>query len=119
MIDLIAAALVFLGGIFALIASLGILRLPDVLIRMHSSTKVGTLSCGLIIAGVAVHFGDGAVVLRGIAIIVFLLLTAPIAGHMIGRAALRTGVKLWSPDEDVAASGEKAGSGRVEAGENP
>ncbi|MEL7172634.1 MAG: monovalent cation/H(+) antiporter subunit G, partial [Pseudomonadota bacterium] len=39
------------------------------------------------IAGVAVHFGDGAVVLRGIAIIVFLLLTAPVAAHMIGRAA--------------------------------
>ncbi|MEL6677629.1 MAG: monovalent cation/H(+) antiporter subunit G [Pseudomonadota bacterium] len=97
MTDVIAGVLVLLGGIFAVIASLGVIRLPDVLIRMHASTKVGTLSCGLIIAGVAVEYGDAAVVLRGIAIIVFLLLTAPIAGHMIGRAALRTGVKLWSP----------------------
>ena len=95
----IAAVLLLAGGIFALIAALGIYRLPDVLIRMHASTKVGTLSSGLIIAGVAVYFAELTVIVRGIAIVVFLLLTAPIAGHMIGRAALRTGVPLWSPEK--------------------
>ncbi|MEM8630076.1 MAG: monovalent cation/H(+) antiporter subunit G [Pseudomonadota bacterium] len=97
MADYIAGVLVILGALFALIASLGVLRLPDVLIRMHASTKVGTLACGLIMAGVILHFWQLTVTIKAAAVIVFILLTAPIGAHMIGRAALRTGVPLWSP----------------------
>ena len=99
MIEWIAGISLLLGGAFAIIAGLGILRLPDVLIRMHASTKAGTLSCGLIILGAALNFYDGESMVRATAIVVFLLLTAPIAAHMIGRAAVRTGVKLWNPLE--------------------
>ncbi len=95
MTEIITAVLVLLGGLFAVAAALGVLRLPDVLIRMHASTKAGTLGCGLILAAVAVHFGETGIVARSIAAIVFLLLTAPVAAHMIGRAAYRTGVPLW------------------------
>jgi multicomponent Na+:H+ antiporter subunit G len=83
------------GGFFAVIAGLGVLRLPDVLIRMHASTKAGTLGSGLVLAAVALHFWDGAVTAKVIVTVLFLLLTAPIAAHMIGRAALRQGTKLW------------------------
>ena len=83
------------GAAFALIAGLGVLRLPDVLIRMHASTKAGTLGSGLILAAVATHFAEAPVVAKAVATVLFLLLTAPIAAHMIGRAALRTGVPLW------------------------
>ncbi|MGR3469002.1 MAG: monovalent cation/H(+) antiporter subunit G [Shimia sp.] len=38
-----------------------------------------------------------SVVVRCILIVLFLLLTAPIAGHMVGRAALRLGVRLYEP----------------------
>ncbi|MCG8357530.1 MAG: monovalent cation/H(+) antiporter subunit G [Kiloniellales bacterium] len=95
MTEILAALLVVAGGFFALAAALGVLRLPDVLIRMHASTKAGTLGCGLILVAVAVHFGDTGIVARAVAAIVFLLLTAPVAAHMIGRAAYRTGVPLW------------------------
>ncbi|MDJ0896854.1 MAG: monovalent cation/H(+) antiporter subunit G [Alphaproteobacteria bacterium] len=95
MIELLTAAFVVAGGLFAFAAALGVLRLPDVLIRMHASTKAGTLGCGLILVAVAVHFGEAGIVARAIAAIVFLLLTAPVAAHMIGRAAYRTGVPLW------------------------
>ncbi|MEO1192654.1 MAG: monovalent cation/H(+) antiporter subunit G [Pseudomonadota bacterium] len=95
MIDIITAVLVLFGGLFSLVAALGVLRLPDVWIRMHASTKAGTLGCGLILVAVAVHFGDTGVVARAVAAIVFLLLTAPVAAHMIGRAAYRSGVPLW------------------------
>ncbi|MGR3483945.1 MAG: monovalent cation/H(+) antiporter subunit G [Paracoccaceae bacterium] len=100
MTDWIAGLLIWAGSLFALIAALGVVRLPDVLIRMHAATKVGTLSCGLIVAAVAVSFWSLDVTLRAVAVVLFLLLTAPIAGHMVGRAALRTGVKLWGLDED-------------------
>ena len=94
-LELSLAALVLLGGFFAFIAGLGILRLPDVLIRMHATTKAGTLASGLIMLAVAIAFADAPTVARAVAIVVFLLITAPVAAHMIGRAAFRSGVKLW------------------------
>ena len=95
MVDYIMAAMILLGGFFCFVAGLGILRLPDVLIRMHASTKAGTLGAGLILGAVAVYFGDIATITRAVAAILFLLLTAPVAAHMIGRAAFKVGVPLW------------------------
>jgi multicomponent Na+:H+ antiporter subunit G len=96
MAEYIMAALVLLGGFFCFVAGLGILRLPDVLIRMHASTKAGTLGAGLILGAVAIYFGDATTITRAIAAILFLLLTAPVAAHMIGRAAFKVGVPLWN-----------------------
>ena len=95
-IDWIVAALILLGALFTLIAAVGVLRLPDVLIRMHASTKAGTLGCGLILVALAVDAGgDIGILARAVAAFIFLLLTAPVAAHMIGRAAYCTGVPLW------------------------
>lgn len=95
MSDTIAGILILVGGIFGLLGALGLLRMPDVLIRMHASTKIGTLFCGLVTAAAAVHFGDWSTSVRAVLIILFLLLTAPIASHMIGRAAVSLGVPMW------------------------
>jgi multicomponent Na+:H+ antiporter subunit G len=100
MLEVFLVACVLLGAFFTFVAGLGILRLPDVLIRMHASTKAGTLGSGLIMLGVAVGFGTTSVVALSIAIVVFLLTTAPVAAHMIGRAAFRSGVPLWQTRED-------------------
>jgi multicomponent Na+:H+ antiporter subunit G len=103
MLELALSALVLTGGFFAFIAGLGILRLRDVLMRMHASTKAGTLASGLILLAVAIGLGDTSTVARVVAIIVFLLLTAPVAAHMIGRAAFRAGVPLWETEIDPTA----------------
>ena len=95
MLEILLALLVLLGGAFCLIAGLGVLRLPDVLIRMHASTKAGTLGSGLILAAAAVYFADTATITRAVVAILFLLITAPVAAHMIGRAAFKVGVPLW------------------------
>lgn len=95
MTDFIVAGFLIIGGLFGVIGALGVVRLPDVLIRMHASTKTVTLGCGLIIVGAAVFFGSSQIIVRAVAIIVFLLLTAPIAAHMIGRAAVSTGLPLY------------------------
>lgn len=95
MVEYIMAALIVLGGFFCFVAGLGVLRLPDVLIRMHASTKAGTLGAGLILAAVAVFFADTATITRAVVTILFLLITAPVAAHMIGRAAFRVQVPLW------------------------
>ena len=93
--EMIVSTLIMLGGAFAAVAGLGLLRLPDVLIRMHASTKAGTLGVGLIVLGVSVHFASSLVITKALLIIAFLLLTAPVAAHLIGRAAYRRGLPLW------------------------
>ena len=103
MSEIIAGVFLMLGGAFTLIAGIGIFRMPDVFIRMHASTKVGTLGSGLTMAGVAVYFAEPEVVLRVILIVLFLLLTAPIGAHMIGRAALRIGIRPWGIDKSQSA----------------
>ena len=93
--DWIAAALLLAGGFFLLVAGLGILRLPDVLIRMHASTKAGTLGAGLVFSAVALHSRDTVTVAISALTVVFLLVTAPVAAHAIARAAYRMRVPLW------------------------
>jgi len=88
MIEAIAGVLILLGAAFTFIAALGLVRLPDIFTRMHASTKAGVLGSSLILIAGGILFADGAVWARVIAAIFFLLLTAPIAAHMIGRASL-------------------------------
>jgi multicomponent Na+:H+ antiporter subunit G len=93
---LIANLLLLVGALFVLVAALGIVRLPDLLMRMHAATKAGTLGAGLLLVAVAVALPDTSVVARALAAIVFLLLTAPVAAHLIARAAYLTGeAVLW------------------------
>ncbi len=93
MIEIVAGVLILIGAGFTLIAAIGIVRLPDLLTRMHASTKAGTLGSILVLTALAGIFGTGPVVAKTIATILFLLLTAPIAAHMIGRAHMRTVLK--------------------------
>jgi multicomponent Na+:H+ antiporter subunit G len=83
-----------LGIALMVVAGIGLLRMPDLLTRMHASSKAGTLGAILVLVAVALHFGDAAITVRVIVVCVFLLLTAPIASHVIARAAYRTGVPM-------------------------
>jgi len=84
-----------LGSAFAFIAAVGVLSMPDVYMRMHAATKAGTLGAGFMLMALAVYFGGLGVVVEALAVFSFLLLTAPVAAHAIGRAAYLSGVPLW------------------------
>jgi multicomponent Na+:H+ antiporter subunit G len=94
--EIIVSVLLLAGASFMVLAAVGVLRLPDLPTRMHATTKAGAMGAMLTMAGVAFHFGDGVVVARAIAIVVFIVLTAPVAAHVIGRAGYFTGIQLWS-----------------------
>ncbi|MCC1496057.1 monovalent cation/H(+) antiporter subunit G [Alcanivorax sp. 1008] len=95
MTEWIAAPLLLAGSLLMLLAALGALRMPDLLMRMHATTKAGALGSGLIMLAAAVFFGSAEVWARVLAIIAFIMLTAPVAAHMIGRAGYFVGVPLW------------------------
>ena len=93
--EIITALFLIFGSLFSFVAALGMLRLPDTVIRMHAATKAGTLGTGLILIGVVFYYAELGITLRALAAITFLLLTAPVAAHLIGRAAYYSKVKLW------------------------
>lgn len=92
----VVAALVLAGSgcLVMLLAGVGLLRMPDVLTRMHASSKAATLGAALVVAAVAMALWDGAIALRAVLISLFLLITAPVAAHAIARAAYISGVPL-------------------------
>jgi multicomponent Na+:H+ antiporter subunit G len=95
MTEWITALVLLAGSLLMLLAALGAVRMPDLLMRMHATTKAGALGSGLIMLAVAVFFGSAEVWARVLAIIAFIMLTAPVAAHIIGRAGYFVGVPLW------------------------
>ena len=87
----LAAAAVLIGAVFALLAAIGIVRLPDLYTRLHAASKAGVVGTGLILIAVALISTDAAVILRAILGIIFLLLSTPIAAHLLARAAYKAG----------------------------
>jgi len=89
------AGLLLLGAVFMLLAAVGVLRMPDLFTRMQPATKAATLGVACMLGAVAVRFADLGTASRALAGIAFVVLTAPVAAHMIGRAAYFVGVPLW------------------------
>lgn len=118
MIDVWTGLLMLIGSGFCLVAAVGIVRLPDTLTRMHAATKAGTLGAGLLIGAEALFYSDLGISLRAITMVALLLLTAPVAAHLIGRASYRSGVtpsdRLWvdelKRDNDERSASDRGGS---------
>ena len=95
MIEALSGALSIVGATFALLAGVGVLRMPDVFTRMQASTKASTLGLGCLLASVALRRPEFAVVVRTASIAAFMLLTSAVAAHVIARAAARAGTPMW------------------------
>lgn len=91
----LADVLIGVGAALILLAGVGVVRLPDVLTRANAATKATGLGLAAILAGVALAVGTArAAVVLGLAVVIQLL-TSPVSGHVIGRAAYRSGAPLW------------------------
>jgi multicomponent Na+:H+ antiporter subunit G len=87
---------VLISTFFMLLAAIGVVQMPDVFTRLSVTTKGATLGAGLVLLAVAIFFNDVPIATRAMLGIAFLMLTQPIAAHMIGRAAYIGRVPLWS-----------------------
>ncbi|MFQ3853262.1 Na+/H+ antiporter subunit G [Staphylococcus sp. 2S1] len=96
-VNLIATFMMFLGSIIALISAIGLIKFQDVFLRSHASTKSSTLSVLLTLVGVIIYFisSQGYLSVRLILALVFINLTSPVGGHLISRAAYRTGAYMY------------------------
>ncbi len=82
------------GGLFSVLAALGILRLPDFYTRMHAASKAGTIGSGLVLIAAGLGSQDPAILIRALAGFVFFILTAPVSAHLLARAAHLSRVPL-------------------------
>lgn len=85
--------LLILGSVFALLAAIGVLRLPDLYTRLHAASKAGTVGGGLLLLAVGLVSLDAAVFLRATIGVAFLLLTTPVSAHLLARAAHLSGYR--------------------------
>lgn len=95
MIDILTVVMWLAGAAFALLAALGVLRLPDVFTRMQASTKASTLGLGCLLVGAALQLGDFDSAIRALSTAAFILLTTSVAAHVIARASYLADVPLW------------------------
>ncbi|MCW8334435.1 monovalent cation/H(+) antiporter subunit G [Vibrio sp. SCSIO 43135] len=96
MIDYVIAFFALMGAFLMLLAGIGLNRMPDVLTRMHATTKAGALGVGLLVIVFAIVFWeDTSIVVRAIAVIFFVMFTAPIAAHVVARTSYFVGVPVW------------------------
>jgi multicomponent Na+:H+ antiporter subunit G len=91
----ITVILMVLGSSLMLLAAVGVLRMPDLFMRMQAASKASALGAACLLLGVAVYFQDFGVTTRALLVIGFVFLTTPISAHMISRTAYFVGVPLW------------------------
>lgn len=101
-LTVISSVLILSGVALGIIAGIGLLRFPNVFARMQAATKPAVLGLILVAAGAALEVGGTANVTRLILVMMLQLVTAPIAAHMVGRAAHRRGAPVGGDTDELA-----------------
>jgi multicomponent K+:H+ antiporter subunit G len=89
MLEAIESAVLLIGAFFVLVGSIGLLRLPDFLSRLHAPTKATTLGLGALLLASMIHFSAqrGYLSLHESLVVLFLFLSAPVGAYMLAKAA--------------------------------
>jgi multicomponent Na+:H+ antiporter subunit G len=93
--ETIGMIFIVVGIIFDFFGCIGLIRLPDVYLRLMATAKCVTLGTCSIMFGIFIIHGFTALGAKALLCAVFLLLTSPVAAHALSRAAHKAGVKLW------------------------
>ena len=83
MIEILSWIFAALGSIFVVIGSIGLLRMPNFETRAHAASLVDVLGASLIVIAVILQYGWSIVSLKLIFIILFLVITSPVAIHAL------------------------------------
>ncbi|MCG8553389.1 MAG: monovalent cation/H(+) antiporter subunit G [Desulfobacterales bacterium] len=83
------------GTFFTLMAALGLLKMPDIYMRIHAATKAGTFGIGMIVFAVFLFFMDTPVTSRVVGIMLFLIMTTPAAAHLLGKIIMTSSYRMW------------------------
>lgn len=87
--DVLAIALVILASLMSVAAGVGLLRFPDALQRLHAGAKPQVLGVIAMCTALVLRKPSLSTIAFASLIIVFQMLTQPVAAHMVGRSAYR------------------------------
>jgi multicomponent Na+:H+ antiporter subunit G len=96
----VIVALAIGGAFFAMVAAVGLLRLPDLYTRAHAASKADTLGTILALAAVALALGADISTAKTVLLLLFMFITNPTAAHAITRAAYDQEITPWTAEED-------------------
>lgn len=97
-IQLPVAFVLVVGGLFALVGAVGMLRFPDFYMRMHAPTKASTLGVGgVLLASLLMDWSQGRVGLNLLLITLFIFITAPVSANLMAMAALHLRLPSKAP----------------------
>ena len=89
MIEWVTSFFLLGGAFFVTIATLGVIRFPDTLTRMHAATKAGAFGVALMLVAGSLHWGTIEAVVKSFLILNLFYITTPVASQLLSRAALR------------------------------
>lgn len=102
-IELLAAFLLVVGGVFALVGAIGLVRFPDFFMRLHAPTKATTLGVGgVLLASIVLGWARGVPAVHELLITLFLFVTAPVSANLLAMAALHLQVASRAKPVDEA-----------------
>ena len=111
---LIGSIVAIIGSLFLLLASLGLIRMPDVYNRMQAGTKATTLGSVLLFVGFALVMPDTWP--RFVLLVLFIFLTNPLSSHALARSAHIQGIPVGTERDDLLNAGHVDAPGLAEAG---
>ena len=100
--ELIATVLLLIGFFFIAISAIGVIRLPDFYSRLHSSGIGETLGLMISFLGLAVFEGFNLMTIKLFIVFLLVFLANPIGTHILGQAAIKSGLVPWEIEEEEA-----------------
>jgi len=96
---MIESIFVALGSFFVLTTAIGMVRFPDFFCRMHAASKVTSFGIGFLLLAVIAKYPSVEVVTKSFLCILFVMLTMPVAAHVLTRVAYH--LRVESSDETL------------------
>lgn len=87
-LELLISALILISAVFILVGSYGLVRLPDLMTRLHAATKATTLGVGSLVVSSMLYFFFfvDRLSIHELGITIFLFLSAPVTAYVIAKA---------------------------------
>lgn len=107
MSEIVTGIFLILGSFIVLLAGIGVVKMPDIYTRMSATSKASTLGVSVVLITTGFFFGTTEIMTRTILIVLFLMITAPVASHLLGKAAHLNKLPLWdrTKRDDLSESG--------------
>ncbi|MGB9720365.1 MAG: monovalent cation/H(+) antiporter subunit G [bacterium] len=106
--------IIWIGILFNLLGTIGLVRFPDIYNRLQTSTKCVTLGSFGLMIGIFLLYGFSATGIKALICGVFLLLTNPVGAHALLKGSLHHGIKLWKESVIDKYGEEKLGGEQIE-----